>query len=94
MKEAAVVIVYPDVDTFDAHVASVLELLPDTRAFPGCVEAHVGISEERQEIAIFHIWESQQHLEDYLDWRADRGDLDARSNTMRREQSFSTFLVP
>lgn len=55
MREAAVAIVYPDEETFDAHVTSVLELLPGTRAFPGCIEAHVGVSAERQEIAIFHI---------------------------------------
>lgn len=94
MREAAVAIVYPDEETFDAHVTSVLELLPGTRAFPGCIEAHVGVSAEGQEIAVFHIWESQQHLDDYLNWRADRGDLDARSKTMRREQSFSTFSIP
>lgn len=94
MKEAAVVIVYPDEDTFDAHVASILELLPDTRAFAGCIQAHIGVNTDRQEIVIFHIWESQQHLDDYLDWRADRGDLDARSRTMRREQEFRTFSVP
>ncbi|MCF6431316.1 antibiotic biosynthesis monooxygenase [Leisingera sp. M527] len=94
MKEAVIAVVYPDVDTFDEHVEAVLEMLPETRRFPGCIEAHAGINRARFEIAVFHLWESNDHLERYLVWRADRGDLDARSATMRREQDFRTFSVP
>lgn len=94
MKEAAFLVVYPDTDTFDNHVNAVLEMLPGARSFPGCLQAHVGIDRDRFEIAVFHLWESAEHLNRYLDWRAERGDLDARSATMRREQEFRTFSVP
>ncbi|KIC17556.1 hypothetical protein RA20_14415 [Leisingera sp. ANG-Vp] len=94
MKEAAIAVVYPDEDTFDDHAEAVLEMLPDTRSFPGCLEAHAGINRDRFEIAVFHLWESLEHLDRYLTWRAERGDFDARSATMRREQDFRTFSVP
>lgn len=94
MKEAAIAVVYPDEDTFEDHVQAVLEMLPGTRRFPGCLEAHAGINRDRFEIAIFHLWESLDHLDRYLTWRAERGDFDARSATMRREQEFRTFSVP
>lgn len=94
MKEAVFAVVYPDSDTFEAHAEAVLEMLPGTRDFPGCLEAHVGINRDRYEIGVFHLWESPEHLNRYLDWRAERGDLDARSATMRREQDFRTFSVP
>ncbi|OED50936.1 hypothetical protein [Leisingera sp. S232] len=94
MKEAAFVVVYPDIETFDGHLNAVLDMLPATRSFPGCLDAHVGIDRERFEIAIFHLWETAEHLNHYMDWRAERGDLDARSATMRREQEFRTFSVP
>ncbi|MBY6065845.1 antibiotic biosynthesis monooxygenase [Leisingera aquaemixtae] len=94
MKEAVFAVVYPDIGTFDAHVEAVLAMVPDTRSFPGCIEAHVGINRDRFEIAVFHLWETPEHLNRYLDWRAERGDLDARSATMRREQDFRTFSVP
>ncbi|WP_027259170.1 antibiotic biosynthesis monooxygenase [Leisingera aquimarina] len=94
MKEAVIAVVYPDIDTFDEHVEAVLNMVPETRCFPGCIEAHAGINRTRFEIVVFHLWESNDHLERYLVWRADRGDLDARSATMRREQDFRTFSVP
>ncbi len=94
MKEAAFAIVYPDFDTFDDHAKAVLEMLPDTLAFPGCLEAHIGVNHDRFEIAVFHLWETPEHLERYLNWRANRGDLDARSATMRKEQDFRTYSVP
>ncbi|MEW2913389.1 hypothetical protein [Leisingera sp. JC11] len=94
MKEAVFAVVYPDIGTFEAHAEAVLKMLPDTRAFPGCIEAHVGLNRERWEIAVFHLWETPEHLNRYLDWRAERGDLDARSATMRREQDFRTYSVP
>jgi len=94
MKEAAFTVVYPDTDTFEDHAEAVLAMLPGTRAFPGCLEAHAGINRDRFEIAVFHLWETPEDLNRYLDWRAERGDLDARSATMRREQDFRTYSVP
>lgn len=94
MKEAVVAVIYPAADTFDDHAATVLAMIRETRRFPGCIEAHAGINRERHEICVFHIWESNDHLEQYLTWRAERGDLDARSATMRREQDFRTYSVP
>jgi len=94
MKVAAITVIYPDVDTFDDHANAVLAMIKDTRNFPGCTQAHAGINRERHEIAVFHFWESTDHLDRYLTWRAERGDLDARSATMRREQDFRTFSLP
>ncbi|WP_264213791.1 hypothetical protein [Leisingera thetidis] len=94
MKEAAIAFIYPDLDTFEEHAQTVVAMLADTRAFPGCLEARAGINRERFEIAVFHLWETSGHLDRYLTWRAERGDLDARSATMRREQDFRTFSVP
>ncbi|UWQ51285.1 antibiotic biosynthesis monooxygenase [Leisingera caerulea] len=94
MKEAAIAVIYPDIDTFEDHAKAVAAMICETRRFPGCIEAHAGINRERHEIAVFHFWESNDHLDRYLTWRAERGDLDARSATMRREQDFRTFSVP
>jgi len=94
MKEAVIAIVYPDEETFEEHASAVLDMLPDTRKFPGCLEAHVGVNQERLEIAVFHLWETTDHLDNYLTWRAERGDFVARSSTMRREQDSRVFSVP
>ncbi|MEX0302804.1 MAG: antibiotic biosynthesis monooxygenase [Leisingera sp.] len=94
MKEAAITIFYPDVDTFDDYAKAVLGMLPDTRSFPGCLGAHVGINRDFFEIAVFQIWESKAHLDRYLTWRAEYGSFDTLSATMRREQDFRTFSVP
>ncbi len=94
MKEAAFTIVYPTPQTFMEHYQAVLAMIPETRSFPGCLQACVGLNQKRLEISVFHLWETTEHLDDYMTWRAERSDLDARSATMRREQEFRTYSVP
>jgi quinol monooxygenase YgiN len=93
MKEAAFTIVYPTPQTFNTHYQAVLAMIPETRSFPGCLQAHIGCNQNRLEIFVFHLWETADHLDKYMTWRAERGDLDARSATMRQEQEFRTYSV-
>jgi quinol monooxygenase YgiN len=52
-------------------------VLPDTRAFDGCQTLYCIQNQEDPEVVlIVEQWDSRQHYERYLAWRAERGDME------------------
>ena len=53
-------------------------LLPDTRAFDGCVTLHISQNQDDPtELMIVEQWDTRAAYEKYLAWRSERGDLNA-----------------
>lgn len=53
------------------------EILPDTRAFDGCesLTAHRDEDDPAQ-LVLIEYWRSREHYDAYLQWRAERGDIE------------------
>ena len=49
------------------------EILPDTRAFDGCIELHVYQEEGTDSLTLVEDWVSLEHYDRYLAWRAEQG---------------------
>jgi quinol monooxygenase YgiN len=55
-----------------------VELLPATRAFDGCISIYmVQDQADPAKIVIVEAWDTKAHYDKYLQWRVDRGDMDA-----------------
>ncbi|UTS80811.1 putative quinol monooxygenase [Phaeobacter piscinae] len=92
-KEAIVVTVKAIPSLFDELVAATQALMPETHAFPGCIEAHLLLAPEREEMVIFQIWESSEAQSAYLTWRAERGDFERLGELIHDEQIFRTYSL-
>jgi quinol monooxygenase YgiN len=69
----------------DELVAMFAELLPDTRKFDGCesITLHRDI-DDPEHLVLVERWGSRAQYEAYLQWRADRGDIDRIAPLMAR----------
>ncbi len=67
------------VDGFaDPLKAKFAELLPDTRSFDGCIYIYLTQDlDDPSKLIIIELWESRAHYDRYLQWRTDRGDMEA-----------------
>jgi quinol monooxygenase YgiN len=67
------------VDGFaDQLKAKFVELLPDTRSFDGCIYIYLTQDlDNPSKLIIIELWESRAHYDRYLQWRTDRGDMEA-----------------
>ncbi|WP_052465589.1 putative quinol monooxygenase [Phaeobacter sp. S60] len=92
-KEAIVVTVKAIPSLFEELVAATQAMMPETRAFPGCIEAHLLLAPEREEMVIFQIWESSEAQSAYLTWRAERGDFERLGELIHDEQIFRTYSL-
>ena len=53
------------------------EILPDTRAYEGCLGVDViSNQDESTNIVLVEKWETRQHYEKYLGWRQETGFVD------------------
>ncbi len=93
MKEAVVVTIRPIPELFEKLAEETRALLPGTRAYPGCLTAHMCLNKERNEMVMFELWESPQTQEDYLTWRAERGDFEKLHAMLDVEPDFCTYCV-
>lgn len=67
----------------DALKEKFVELLPDTRNFDGCFNIYITKDlEDPSKLIIVELWESKGHYERYLQWRTDRGDMEALGDMM------------
>ncbi|MDH3602532.1 MAG: antibiotic biosynthesis monooxygenase [Candidatus Tectomicrobia bacterium] len=63
-----------DVDNMKAYFK---EILPDTRAYDGCQGIDVyGNLDESTNLVLYERWDSRQHYDNYLAWRAETGVVD------------------
>lgn len=92
-KEAVIVTVKAVPSLFNELAAATQAMMPETREFPGCIEAHLLLAPEREEMVIFQIWESSEAQSAYLTWRAERGDFERLGELIHDEQIFRTYTL-
>ena len=61
----------------DELIATLTAVLPETRAYDGCLGLESWLDEERSTIVLTEQWESHGHYDRYLAWRGDTGVLAA-----------------
>lgn len=93
MQEVIIVKSTPLAGKFAALAELIGSLVAETRTFPGCVNAYLLLSAERNEQVVVHIWENPDALEAYLIWRADRGDFLRINEFLEVEQDFATYQL-
>ncbi|HBB55825.1 MAG TPA: hypothetical protein DCZ49_06525 [Hyphomonadaceae bacterium] len=74
MPLAVIVTFKVDPAQFDAFKAFLVEMLPDTRAFDGCIGLEVAARDDDHVVILHEVWRSKAHQLAYRQWRADRGD--------------------
>ncbi|PCK09312.1 MAG: antibiotic biosynthesis monooxygenase [Alteromonadaceae bacterium] len=61
-------------DTIDELKAALKSILPDTRAFDGCLSVQVTANQDDPcNLVLIEKWESRQHNETYMAWRTETG---------------------
>ncbi len=59
------------------------ELLPDTRAYDGCIYLYIVKDQDNpSKIMIIELWDSNAHYEKYLRWRSETGVRDELATMM------------
>ncbi|MDG2406651.1 MAG: antibiotic biosynthesis monooxygenase [Paracoccaceae bacterium] len=51
-------------------------VLPDTRAFDGCIKVETLAEEDGKSVILIEEWASKKHQETYFQWRVDTGLVD------------------
>ena len=67
----------------DEYKKWLVEILPDTRSFDGCIYIYVTQDlDDPAKIVFIELWETRGHYEKYLEWRTQRGDMDTVADMM------------
>ena len=67
-------------------------ILPDTRAFAGCVSIlMVQNQDDPTDLMIVEQWDSREAYEKYVAWRSERGDLNAMGEMVAAEPRVRVF---
>ena len=61
----------------DELIATLKAVLPETRAYDGCLGLDSWLDEERSTIVLTEQWDSFDHYDRYLAWRGETGVLGA-----------------
>lgn len=77
-------------EAFETLTATLAAILSDTRAFEGCRGIHACASPGDHSALVYERWDSKAHQEQYIAWRAKRGDLDKLAALLRAEPVFET----
>ena len=73
----------------DEVVGSFKSVLPDTRAYDGCLGLRVfEDQDDRNHIVLIEQWESKEHYEKYVAWRTETGFMDQMGEALTSEPSF------
>jgi quinol monooxygenase YgiN len=68
-------------DRVDAVLAGLKEILPDTRAFDGCLSVSVvRDADDRSHVALIERWAQRSDQERYFAWRQETGSLAAQAD--------------
>ena len=60
-----------------------VELLPDTRSYDGCIYIYVTKDQDNPaQAVIVELWETREHYEKYLAWRTETGVMDELAELM------------
>ena len=52
-------------------------VLPDTRAYDGCIKVETYAEDNGSSIILIEEWEAKEHQQAYFQWRVDTGMVDA-----------------
>lgn len=67
----------------DEVKAFLKEALPDTRAYDGCQGVDIyGNLDESTNLVFYERWDSREHYQKYLNWRAETGVLDQMASKL------------
>ena len=71
------VVVVIDLIAKDGHLARLTaqlhKILPDTRAYDGCLFLKMAVYQGKNVVALYEEWESKEHQEAYAAWRMENG---------------------
>lgn len=83
----------PEVKLYEQVLEDLRNQVPATLARSGCTQATVSVCRRFNRILVQQLWISSDALDEYLTWRADRGDLMRISEILSEEQKFRIFHV-
>jgi quinol monooxygenase YgiN len=90
MPVSVVVTLKTQPGTADAMLAGLKEMLPDTRAFPGCKGVEVTRDLDNPDtLYLLERWEERANHEAYTAWRAERGDFDGLGEALSEPPTFA-----
>ncbi len=79
-------------DSVDEMKAYFKEILPDTRAYDGCLGIDVyGNMDDGANLVLYERWETRPHYEKYLAWRAETGAVDKLGSMLAGPPSIRYF---
>lgn len=77
-------------ESLEGFLAALPELFKDTRKRPGFRDLRaVQNRDNPNRVMIFQTWDTDQSYMDYLEWRRQRGELDALAEMMAAESELS-----
>jgi quinol monooxygenase YgiN len=67
-------------------------ILPDTRSYDGCISVEVIINQDDPlNVILLEVWETREHQEKYIQWRAETGALEALGAMLSQPASIRHF---
>jgi len=79
-------------DSIESMRSYLREILPDTRAYDGCVSLNIiRNQDDPAAFAVIEQWDTRNQYEKYLQWRVDTGVLDKLGEMMEGEPSLRFF---
>ena len=71
------VVVVIDLIVRDGHLEPLIEqlhkILPDTKAYDGCLFLKMAVYEGKNVVALYEEWETKEHQKAYAAWRTENG---------------------
>ena len=80
-------------ETADQVIQTMIEILPDTRAYDGCQSVKSYYEKETHSLLLVEIWESSEHQQKYLGWRVETGLVDQVGAMLAAPPAFRTFEI-
>lgn len=70
-------------DQYDALVATMKAILPDTAAFEGAELIRAAGDDDAKTVTLYEEWDRIESQQAYMGWRTERGDIDTLVSMLR-----------
>jgi len=80
-------------ETAEAVIQTMIDILPDTRAYDGCQSVKSYYEPETHSLLLIEIWESSEHQQKYLGWRVETGLVEKVGEMLAAAPEFRTFEI-
>lgn len=77
-----------DQENYDKLHATLTAILPDTAAFDGAQLISCSANPDDMTFIVHEVWESVEHQQKYLGWRAERGEIDVLVSMLAEDPRF------